>query len=153
MKKLMPYFIFLIIALCSFSTLAKDANNCLSSIDSHVINTDTLWLDDCGLTDADVPIIISYLGNNPHITQLYLLNNRIADSGAAMIAKNKTLKMVELRNNMIGSSGILALTHSSIHMIDLQGNLTAPHIMDVAENKKSKLAGLTKHHEQVLILG
>lgn len=97
-------------------------NKCIADFKNHIISTDTAWFDDCGLNDSDIPKIVSYLKDHQEITQLYLLNNSISDEGAVLLSKNITLKLLELRNNLIGKKGATALAHSSIHMIDLQGN-------------------------------
>ena len=142
--------------LCSITSLAllpvyasPTTNNCINDFKSHIINSDTAWFDECGLKDNDVPILISYLDSHPEITQLYLLNNRIGDDGALLLAKNKTLKMLELRNNIIGKKGAIALAHSSIHMLDLQGNqFNGPHLIAMAQNNVSK-----RSNNEVIILG
>lgn len=142
--------------LCSITSLAllpvyasPTMNHCLTDMKSHIINSDTAWFDECELKDNDMPTLISYLNSHPEITQLYLLNNQIGDEGAFMLAKNKTLKMLELRNNIIGQKGAIALAHSSIHMLDLQGNkFNGPHVVEMAQNTR-----LNRANNEVIILG
>jgi hypothetical protein len=123
MKRISGYFLCIMLNLTSSVIMAKGfSNECLSHIKPHIISSDTLWLDECKLSDKEMPALVSYLIHHPKITQLYLLNNHIGDDGAFLLAKIKTLKMVELRNNLITLPGATALAHSSIHMLDLQGN-------------------------------
>lgn len=126
-------------------------NQCIAEFKSHIITADTAWFDDCELTDKHIPIIISYLNEHPEITQLYLLNNKVSDDGAIMLAKNKTLKLLELRNNLIDQQGVKALAQSSIHMIDLQGN-KVDHVHLLAMNKHSFSSKKIQRPNEVIIL-
>jgi Ran GTPase-activating protein (RanGAP) involved in mRNA processing and transport len=119
-----------------------EINKCLTDFKSHIINKNTIWFDDCGLSNNDVPKIVSYLNKHHEITQLYLLNNHIGDEGAILLAKSKTLKMLELRNNDIGKKGVTALASSSIHMLDLQGNkYKSVGLIAIAQNNTSIILG------------
>jgi hypothetical protein len=67
------------------------------------------------------------------------LHNNISDQGAILLSRNKSLKLLELRNNLIGKKGATALAHSSIHVIDLKGNkFEQEHLVSVAENSSSR---------------
>lgn len=139
--------VFLLCNLIAPGVFAKNSmNSCLAHISDHIINSDTAWFDDCGLKDQDVPMIVSYLSQHPQITQLYLINNQIGDAGAILLSKNKTLKVLELRNNKINSKGAKALARSNIHMLDLQGNhYNMARATTVAESGKSQ--------DEIIILG
>ena len=68
-----------------------------------------------------------------------------------LLSKNKTLKLLELRNNFVGKQGALALTHSSIHLIDLQGNKYSSMRLVAMTHKsfRNKIQG----PDEVIILG
>lgn len=142
------FFFFVIMANTILFSTSVNANQCIAGINSHIINLDTLWLDECHLTDKEVPQIIAYLEHHPKVTQLYLLNNFIGDAGAILLAKNKTLKVLELRNNLISVKGAKALARSSIHMLDMQGNkFNAAHLAAL-----DKRAAWPSHAEAIILV-
>lgn len=150
MIKRAVFFFLAMITNVIFFAASANANQCIANMNSHIINSDTLWLDDCHLTDKEIPQIIAYLEHHSKITQLYLLNNSIGDAGAMLLAKNKTLKMLELRNNLITVKGARALAHSSIHMLDLQGNkFNAAHL--AALNKHAGSHVLPQQAEAIIL--
>lgn len=141
MKKTIQKAALIVAFLLSTTVYSKPLNNvCLASLNQHIINSDTLILDDCHLNDQDLLTLATYLKAHKNIVQLYLMNNQIGDKGAVLLSQVKQLKIVELRNNQITHRGAKALAQSSIHMIDLEGN----------QFNKSKSSALAKNNNSQL---
>lgn len=71
----------------------------------ELVKQDVIFLGNEGLKDDDLDVLITVIGQSTVLEKLYLYSNKLtlADGKlAAAIAKNKTLKVLDLRENNIG---------------------------------------------------
>lgn len=101
-----------IIVLCALSLPGITQANTPVDYAAHV-EGDTLNLPRLGLTDSDMPNVITFLKQRPEIKKLYLTQNEIRVSGAKALAEVSTITSLELSYNyLISDEGAIALSNN-----------------------------------------
>lgn len=143
MNKILLSFSLVFFALLVNPAYAKEPNQCIEKMYDHVFD-DYLNLQNCNLTDSDVPAVLTYLENNPEITQLSLASNRIGSRGAEILAKNTTIKELDISANRLGDAGAKALAkNTTLEVLRIYVNgLYTEAFIALAENNTLKALGI-----------
>ena len=75
------------------------------------------------INDNETIALAEALTQNPHITNVCIINQNVGDIGAANLAKVETIEKLNLWCNHIGPSGAIALTQTNIKILEMQGNI------------------------------
>lgn len=80
-------------------------------------------LDNRGLFDEDIEMIVGLLLSNPYIISLNLSHNNIEENGAKALAKLKHLQRLDISENGIGDLGVKYLSKNEfIKYLDVSDN-------------------------------
>ena len=148
MKKSMIHLLIAAATLVSAPVFAESHNQCVANIQSHVEKeeSDTLALlnlDECDITDEDVPAIVSFINSRTDISSVNLNNNNIHANGAKALAQVASVKELDLGINYLGDEGAAEIANNkSIDILFLQAN-------DVGDNGAAALA---KNKQLVVLL-
>jgi Leucine-rich repeat (LRR) protein len=122
-------------------------NECLKNMPSHYFKNSYLELQNCDLSDKDIPAVISFMKKHP-VLSLELSRNHLTSTAATLLAGMKNPpQFIEMQDNAIGDQGLIALAsnpaiksigagntgisdkgvarlanNKNIHMLDLSNN-------------------------------
>lgn len=106
----------------------------------------SLYIDNAGMNDEDVPSLVAALNAKPSITILSLDYNNIGDKGAEELAKLKYVSYLILDRNNIASGVYNLASNETFEMIRLKSN-------NISEDDLIPLLKIQRKKQVTLALG
>lgn len=144
MKKILGSVLSLVASTTIFANTAS--NPCLDNIQKHYDGR-TAHFGHCNLQDGDMVALLNLLNKHPEIKELYLYDNNITSMGALALSLNKTLELLSLEGNHVGSTGARALARSNLIGLSLANNqLGEDGALELAKTRTIKYLSVENNH-------